>query len=43
MIYDQADEVFKEFFESFLKRYQSGFGTLKKGGGFFFDCVNSWH
>ena len=40
MIYDKADEVIKELFESLLHRYQIGLKTSMKGSDFIFDCVN---
>ena len=40
MNYDEADEVVKELFESFLNRYQIGLETSMRGSGFIFSCVN---
>ena len=40
MNYDEADEVVKELFESFLNRYQIGLETSIRGSGFIFSCVN---
>ena len=39
MIYDKADKVIKELFDSFLKQFQVGLKTLMKGSQFIFDCV----
>ena len=40
MIYDNADEVIEELFESVLNRYQIGVETSIKCNDFFFDYVN---
>ena len=40
MIYDNADEVIEELFESFLNRYQIRVETSIKCNDFFFDYVN---
>ena len=39
IIYDKADEVIKEIFESLLSRYQIGLETLMKLIEFFLDYV----
>ena len=38
-IYDKADEVIEELYESLLRRYQIGLETSMKGIDFIFDCV----
>ena len=38
--YDNANEIVKEMFESFLSRYQTALETSKKGSYFNFDGVN---
>ena len=43
MIYDQADEVIGELFESLLYRYQIKMKTLMEGSNFIFDCINLFH
>ena len=43
VIYDKADEVIQELFESLLYRYQTGLEKLMKGSDFIFDCVNFLH
>ena len=43
MIYDEADEIIKERFESLLNRYQIGLETSMKGSVVIFDCVISLH
>ena len=40
MIYDKADEVIKELFESLLSRYQIGLETSIEGSDLIFDCVD---
>ena len=40
MIYDNADEVIGEHFESFINRYQIGLETSKIGSDFIFECVH---
>ena len=40
MIYDKADEVIEELFESRVNRYQIGLETLMGGTDFILDCVN---
>ena len=39
MIYDNADEVIQELFESLLNRYQIGVETSMKRSDFIFNCV----
>ena len=39
MIYDNADEVIEELFESLLNRYKIRFKTSTKGSDFIFDCA----
>ena len=41
MIYDKADEVIKELFESHVSRYQIGLETSMKGSDSIFGCVHS--
>ena len=43
MIYDTADEVIIELFESLCNRYQIELETSMKGSDFLFDCVNWLH
>ena len=43
MIYDNAEEVIEELFESFLNRYQIGFEASMTGSDFIFDCVRLLH
>ena len=43
MIYDKADEVIQEVFESLLSRYQTGLEESMKGSDLIFDCVNLFH
>ena len=40
IIYDNADEIIEELFESLLNIYQIGFETSMKGSNFIFDCLN---
>ena len=40
MIYDNAKEVIKEIFESFLSRYQIELETSMRGSDFIHDGVN---
>ena len=40
MIYDKADEITEELFESPYSRYQIGLEKPMKGSDFTFDCVN---
>ena len=40
MIYDKADKVIKELFQSPFSRYQIVFETSMKGSHFIFDCIN---
>ena len=40
MIYNNADEVIQEYFESFLNRYQIGLETSIRVTDFVFDCVH---
>ena len=40
MIYDKADNVTKELFESLLYRYQIGLETSMKSSDFIFDCLS---
>ena len=39
MLYDNANEVVNEIFQSFLSRYQIGLETSMRGGDFIFDSV----
>ena len=39
MIYNNADEVIDELFESLLKRYQIGLEILMRGSDFISYCV----
>ena len=39
MIYDNANEVIGELFQSFFFRYQIGLETSMGGSNFIFDCV----
>ena len=39
MLYDNANEVVDEFFESLLSRYQSALETSMRGSDFIFDSV----
>ena len=39
MLYDNANEVVNEVFESLLSRYQIGLETSMRGGDFIFDSV----
>ena len=39
MLYDNANEVVNELFESLLSRYQIGLKTSMKGSDFIFDSV----
>ena len=41
MIYDKADEIIKELFESFVSRYQIGLETSMKGSDSIFGCLHS--
>ena len=41
MIYDKADEVLKDLFESLVSRYQIGLETSMKGSDSIFGCVHS--
>ena len=43
IIYDKADEVIKEPFESLFNRYQTGLETSMRDSDFAFDCVNLLH
>ena len=43
MIHGKADEVNKEIFESFVKRFPIQLETSTKGPDFIFDCVNLLH
>ena len=43
MIYDKADEVIQEPFESPISGYHVGLENLMKGSGFIFDCFNLLH
>ena len=43
MIYDKADEVIQERFESPISGYHIGLENLMKGSGFIFDCFNLLH
>ena len=40
MIYDKADEVIQDLFQSPLSKYQIGLEISMKGRDFIFDCVN---
>ena len=40
MIYDDANEVTEQLFESLLSRYQIGLETTMRVSDFFFDYVN---
>ena len=40
MIYNKAEEVIQELFDSLLSRYQTGSEDLMKGCDFISDCVN---
>ena len=40
MINDEADEAFKELFESLISNYQIGLEDSIKGSGFIFDYVD---
>ena len=39
MIYNNADEIIEEFFESLLNRYQIGLRTSMRDNDFIFDCA----
>ena len=39
MVYDKADEVIRELFESLLYRYQTRLETSIKNSNFIFDCI----
>ena len=39
MVYDKADEVIQEHFESLLSRYQRGLEKLMKGSEFIFVLI----
>ena len=39
IIYDNADEVIEQLFQSPLSRYQIGLETSMRGINFIFDCV----
>ena len=39
VIYNKADKVIEEIFQSLLSRYQIGLETSMKGSDFIFDCV----
>ena len=43
MIFDKADEVIKELFESLHSRYQIGLEASMKGSDFIFYCINLLH
>ena len=43
MIYDKADKVNEEFFESLLTRYQIGLETSMTYSDFVFDCVHLFY
>ena len=43
MIYDKADQVIKEQFESLFNRYQIGLETSVRDSDFIFNCVNLLH
>ena len=38
LIYDNANEIIEELFESLLNRYQIGMETSMRGSNFIFDC-----
>ena len=40
VIYDKADEVIQDLFQSPLSKYQIGLEISMKGRDFIFDCVN---
>ena len=40
MIFDNADEIIREFFESLLNKYQIVLKTSVRGSDFIFDSVN---
>ena len=40
MIYDKADKVTKELFQSVLSKYQLGLEISMKGSDFIFDHIN---
>ena len=40
LIYDNADIVSEELFQSLLSRYQIGLDTSMRGSDFIFDCVH---
>ena len=43
MIYDKADNIIEELFESLLNRYQNRLEMSMKGCDFILDCVNLLH
>ena len=40
MIYDNADEVIEELFQSLLSSYQIGLEKSMRGSDFIFNCVH---
>ena len=40
VIYDKADEVIQDLFQSPFSKYQIGLEISMKGRDFIFDCVN---
>ena len=42
MIANKTDEIFKQFFQSFLTRYQTGLETMKSSD-FTFDSIDEMH
>ena len=43
MIYDKADQVIQELFESLLSRHYTGLEESMKSSDFIFNCVNLLH
>ena len=43
MIFDKADEVVEELFESHPYRYQIGLETSMKDSDFILDCINLFY